>query len=612
MACGLCVGRVAFVHFPNVIRAGSPLLGWAAMAGDFTVDAVSIPASSCEIKGGGAKMRCRECAAETSAAAQFCMRCGAPVAWQPSVMADQAVGVVSDATSGAAPTTAAVSGAGAVSAAGQALPGPCVPGSGDKRETLPEASGAILAEWAESRTFSTTRLRPGYDEEEVDAFLEALRDTFLGIREPSLSSDEVRNRQFSTTGLRPGYDKEEVDAVLDEAAQRLAALQRCSTPAARQKSVAADLAADAIGDAPGGATPTATAASADGHAPPESYAPGRGDKIPAQLRRMRRGYSYLGLGALFGGWALLMIGNYFVENNEFDLWYFFSGLALWGCAAISFGLRIRLSRFLRRPADGSSAIVTACQRSGRTLVLYAPCDGCPSGLKVRLAWWAGPETLLPGESVTFCGRPSGVGLLLVSSPARGRAFVGTGRRRPASPAGEQAVPDASHQPGGQQAGQRYLQWGPLVLAGLALVVAVVATVISAVPQLTGHLTQGQLRAGDCLTGSNMGLGNASPWPYMVAAVPCTGPHLAEVFFSGNAWPQSLAYPGYNAVSNQGYARCLNAFSAYDGIDNAGSSFAIDDIIPSGGSDWASGDRQLVCVASQRGVPVDYSIKGSGR
>ena len=46
----------------------------------------------------------------------------------------------------------------------------------------PEAGGIILSGWAASRDFSTTRLRPGYDIGEVDAFLEAIRQTFLGRR----------------------------------------------------------------------------------------------------------------------------------------------------------------------------------------------------------------------------------------------------------------------------------------------------------------------------------------------------------------------------------------------------------------------------------------------
>jgi DivIVA domain-containing protein len=95
------------------------------------------------------------------------------------------------------------------------------------REAPPEARDAILAEWAAwagSTRFSVTRLRPGYNREQVDAFVEAIRDTFLGVR-AALTSDEVRTKQFSNTQLRPGYNVEEVDAFLHEAELRLAARQ---------------------------------------------------------------------------------------------------------------------------------------------------------------------------------------------------------------------------------------------------------------------------------------------------------------------------------------------------------------------------------------------------
>ncbi len=75
------------------------------------------------------------------------------------------------------------------------------------------------------KEISTTRLRPGYELEQVDASLEAIRDTFLGVREPPLTADEVRNKQFSTTRLRPGYE-EEVDAFFTEVELRLAVLPR--------------------------------------------------------------------------------------------------------------------------------------------------------------------------------------------------------------------------------------------------------------------------------------------------------------------------------------------------------------------------------------------------
>jgi DivIVA domain-containing protein len=90
----------------------------------------------------------------------------------------------------------------------------------------PEAGGIVLGEWAVSRDFSTSRLRPGYDIEEVDAFVESIRQAFLGIGQPPLTADEVRDKRFSTTRLRPGYDQEEVDAFLDAAELRLAAVTR--------------------------------------------------------------------------------------------------------------------------------------------------------------------------------------------------------------------------------------------------------------------------------------------------------------------------------------------------------------------------------------------------
>ena len=81
----------------------------------------------------------------------------------------------------------------------------------------------MLAGWVEARRFSTTRWRPGYDQGEVDAFLTEIRDSFLGVRQPSLTWYEIRGMCFSTTHRRPGYDLKEVDAFLDEAESRLSA-----------------------------------------------------------------------------------------------------------------------------------------------------------------------------------------------------------------------------------------------------------------------------------------------------------------------------------------------------------------------------------------------------
>jgi hypothetical protein len=70
-------------------------------------------------------------------------------------------------------------------------------------------SGVILvdwAAWAAATTFDFTGLGSGYDRAEVDSLRSALRDTFLGVSEPPLRSDDVRSKQFSTHRLRWGYD----------------------------------------------------------------------------------------------------------------------------------------------------------------------------------------------------------------------------------------------------------------------------------------------------------------------------------------------------------------------------------------------------------------------
>jgi DivIVA domain-containing protein len=121
---------------------------------------------------GGLLVKCAECGTKTNSAAQVCAVCGAPVAGRPSLVA---------AGSDASPAGAR---------------------SGSAR-------------------FSTTRLRPGYDMKEVDAFLDAVRDTFLGVRQPPLTAEEIRAKQFATTRLRLGYDEQEVDAFLEDVEARL-------------------------------------------------------------------------------------------------------------------------------------------------------------------------------------------------------------------------------------------------------------------------------------------------------------------------------------------------------------------------------------------------------
>ena len=72
--------------------------------------------------------------------------------------------------------------------------------------------------------FQHPRKGSGYETAEVDAFRQEIRDTFLGVMQPPLTSDEARDKRFRMARRR-GYEVQQVDAFFDEAEQRLAAME---------------------------------------------------------------------------------------------------------------------------------------------------------------------------------------------------------------------------------------------------------------------------------------------------------------------------------------------------------------------------------------------------
>jgi hypothetical protein len=134
----------------------------------------------------------------------------------------------------------------------------------------------------------------------------------------------------------------------------------------------------------------------------------------------------------------------------------------------------------------------------------------------------------------------------------------------------------------------------------------------------GYLTLAQLRVGDCLTGTDLQLDTARPWPRLADAVPCGQRHTAEVFLADNRfWPESLAYPGSAQVVRAADAACNTAFLSYVGVSYAKSVYTWTNIIPDA-STWPGGDRGLHCVAyyataqDRAGAYLTGSIKGSRR
>jgi hypothetical protein len=188
---------------------------------------------------------------------------------------------------------------------------------------------------------------------------------------------------------------------------------------------------------------------------------------------------------------------------------------------------------------------------------------------------------------------------------------------PSSPVAGQEVPWDTARP--TAAAGKSLRF-TLAIYGVAITVLVAVIVVVALAQSsptrrptawTRHLTEDQLRPGDCLIGSDLRLGSGSAWPYTVTAVPCTQRHLAEIIFAGNLWPASLAtYPGDNAVTNTVDSRCQSKLTAYAGESKWWLTY--DSVAPSGGSDWDSGDRLVVCMAYEAGYSLFHSVKSTHR
>lgn len=95
--------------------------------------------------------------------------------------------------------------------------GPAQPGAAPPGRGAPASDGErerMVARLRDPR-LGTTTLGPGYDQGEVDRFLQDASARLSGGT-AWLTADEVRSVAFTTTRFRGGYDEQAVDALLDE------------------------------------------------------------------------------------------------------------------------------------------------------------------------------------------------------------------------------------------------------------------------------------------------------------------------------------------------------------------------------------------------------------
>lgn len=92
--------------------------------------------------------------------------------------------------------------------------------------TSAPANTRMSATSVRNKQFAITRLTTGYNEQEVDDFLDRAEFTLTMLMEgrpdrATLTATDVERVQFATTRARPGYDPEQVDLFLDSLAEEL-------------------------------------------------------------------------------------------------------------------------------------------------------------------------------------------------------------------------------------------------------------------------------------------------------------------------------------------------------------------------------------------------------
>ncbi len=218
---------------------------------------------------------------------------------------------------------------------------------------------------------------------------------------------------------------------------------RCGAPIVAQRPVVADIVGGAVSDtAVSDAAGKAVAAGMAGQAPPEPYVPGSGARVPAELRLVLGEYAGIACGWFAGASAcaapavflLFFVDDVYLGDDWIGLLPWLVVMACLVCIGALKGLEAllvhgRFSGLLRRPSDPRTATVTASKRGGRTLILDIPRDGTGRGYQslseVRLALRTKASMLVPGETVNVYGGSGGKSELLISSPRRARAFLGT-------------------------------------------------------------------------------------------------------------------------------------------------------------------------------------------
>jgi hypothetical protein len=138
----------------------------------------------------------------------------------------------------------------------------------------------------------------------------------------------------------------------------------------------------------------------------------------------------------------------------------------------------------------------------------------------------------------------------------------------------------------------------VVISSLYLVAIVVIVVIGVATSASrnasgqiddpGSISLTSLKAGDCIEQLPSGVTTS------VDAVPCSKPHHAEVFAVFNL--TASTYPGEEAVDTSSNTGCDSRLKTYSASAAADDAITVYYFAPTRQS-WATGDRSVICIAS---------------
>lgn len=148
--------------------------------------------------------------------------------------------------------------------------------------------------------------------------------------------------------------------------------------------------------------------------------------------------------------------------------------------------------------------------------------------------------------------------------------------------------------------------GALVLTGCQAIAPEeqVATEAAEVVEQTPSLFE--LEVGACLNDADVPIGADLA---DIPVVPCDQPHDSELYAIHEV-PDG-AYPGADALIEEGQARCQGSFGEFVGIDFRSSALDFFLYYPTPSS-WAQGDRSIYCLVVDPGLRVTGTLEGSRR